>query len=212
MTFAAAVTRFTPLITVGITVEEAIQEAIDRIYEMGRWPGTTIELEFAEEDFVEEDDKWFLFMDDEAYAGMIGFRDDSRGWTIQDHTALYKDGVNAGDLSLIDMGEVTVSNVIKRKYRMPLGFVPSAGPYFALMKLESPELTDEDIIPIQSVGALKAAIRAVCYEYVSDDDRALLYWQKFEQEMSLSQRQSNGPKKFNLGMDSSLRRKPSQFP
>ena len=213
MTYAEAISRFANLATTGIGIEEAIQEAVDRIYELGRWPGTTVEIELEEADFIagDNDNEWFVYFLEETYDGAIGFRSNHRGWSIVDHASLYRDGVNAGDREFLDMGSVTISAALKRKYRAPLGFVPSAGPYFALMKLEAPELVDATVIPIHSAGALKCAILAVCQEYVNDDDRAMLNWQKFEQFITKAARQVDGPKRWSIGMDSSLRRKPTQF-
>jgi len=217
MTLSDAATRFANLATTGIGIEAAIQEAVDRVYEMGRWPGTTREVVLDEEDFIEDADlkQHFVYFDEDVYDGAIGFRNDSRGWSIVDHTALYKDGVNMGDREFVDMGTVEVEEgeetVSKRKYRCPLGWSPSSGPYYALIKLESPVMVDETVIPIQSVGALKCAIQAVNYEYVSDEDRANVCWQKFDAFIKGAERQTHGPKRFTLGMDSSLKRKPRQF-
>ena len=320
MTYAEAISRFANLATTGIGIEEAIQEAVDRIYEMGRWPGTTVEVELAEADFIEgdNDNEWFVYFPEETYDGAVGFRSNHRGWSIVDHSSLYRDGVNAGDREFLDMGTVTIDSTTTlavtgtltldgstsvtfpslidagvlsvgntwtdtgdgvgtsyfvqwsnglskwelvglvspgdtevgwrsaettllltpspdlatgwapvspatgtpsvdwlqsstRKYRAPLGFVPSAGPYFALMKLEAPALVNATVIPIHSAGALKCAILAVCQEYVNDDDRAMLNWQKFETFITKAARQVDGPKRWSIGMDSSLRRKPTQF-
>lgn len=98
-----------------------------------------------------------------------------------------------------------------RKYRCPLDWSLDGGPYYALVKLEAPTLSENTLIPVESMKALKCAIQAVCYEYVSDEDRANLCWQKFEMFMGRSVRQVSGPKRWTLGMDSSLRRKPRQF-
>lgn len=317
MTYSEACTRFTNLATTGISIEDAIIEAVDRIYEMGRFPGTTVEIALTEADFELDADvnAYFLFFDDETYDGAIGFRSDGRGWSIVDQTVLYKDGINAGDKEFVDYGTVDYQNgnlVIsgtltdgsssfvfpempptstsildeverivyesgefaanssyysvsysnstngwivyysfneldsaewrsgpgveltpigltyatvgndtgvpvvsfstskKRKYRAPLGFAPDQGPYYALMKLDAPELTDDVIIQVP-IGPLKCAILAVCQEYVNDDERAILNWQKFEQFMTRSERQVHGPKRWTIGMDCSLRRRPSQF-
>lgn len=213
ITFSEAQTRFGSLVTTDTTIDVAIQEAVDRIFEMGRWPGTTLQVEIDETDFVPNEDppEQYLYFDEEVYNGMIGFRNTSRGWSIMDQTVLFKDGVNAGDLAVVDLGTVTVDGDLKRKYRMPLGFSASGGPYFALMKLEAPTLGEDSIIPVESVGALKCAIQAVCAEYVGNETESMNYWQKFDQFIKLSERQVHGPKKFNLGIDSSLRRKPRQF-
>jgi hypothetical protein len=314
MTYSQAISRFANLATTGIGIEEAIQEAVDRIYEMGRWPGTTIEIELTESDFIAglDDHEWFVYFNEELYDGAIGFRNNYRGWAIVDHTCLYRDGINAGDREFVDYGtiveesrlEVTgslndganpvtfpllydggiysntektawvnkeavsgpaspaywayasgASGVFgwilesptatwtsaetpaspdlvvtwtpsgsatgtpvldffpweKRKYRAPLGFSPTNGPYYCLMKLEAPTLKDDTIIPIHSTGALKCAILAVCQEYVNDDDRAMLNWQKFESFIVKAARQVDGPKRMTIGINSSLRRKPTQF-
>jgi len=154
---------------------------------------------------------WSYLFDETMYDGAIGFRDNSRGWSIVDQVSLYKDGANMGDSEWVDLGTITVDGVDFRKYRAPLGFVPSAGPYYALMKLEAPTLASDDIIPIQSVAALKCAIFAVSWEYSGDDTKAMTQWQQFDQFIRLSERQVHGPKRFTFGMDSSLRRKPKQF-
>ena len=307
MTYSQAISRFSNLATTGIGIEEAIQEAVDRIYEMGRWPGTTVEIELAEADFIagDNDHEWFVYFNEETYDGTIGFRNLHRGWSIVDHSSLYRDGINAGDREFVDYGSVSfgvvsvevtgttspdisgtyprgsdlggypiytlgtegaegstsISRVLSdwtiikiidlspvtvaawqgtsvespdlvttwtptgatgnpvvtlvfgncRKYRAPLGFVPSDGPYFALMKLEAPVLEDDTVIPIHSAGALKCAILAVCQEYVNDDDRAMLNWQKFDSFIVKAAKQVDGPKRWSIGMDSSLRRKPTQF-
>ena len=213
LTFSEAAVRFGPLVTTDITVEEAIQEAVDRVYELGRWPGTTAQVELAEEDFIYDDDlvEYHILFNEQTYNGMIGFRNQSRGWSIMDQTILFKNGVNGGDLAVVDMGTVTVEDVLVRKYRMPLGFSPTGGPYYVLMKLEAPVLTEDSVIPVESSGALKCAIRAVCAEYVGNDAEATGHWQSFDAFIKLSERQVHGPKRFSLGMDSSLRRKPRQF-
>ena len=213
LTFSEAAIRFGPLITTDITVEDALQEAVDRVYEMGRWPGTTIQVELADEDFVHDAGlvEYFLHFNEQTYNGMIGLRNQSRGWSIMDQTILFKNGVNGGDMAVVDMGTVTLDDVLVRKYRMPLGFSPTGGPYYVLMKLEAPVLTEDSVIPVESSGALKCAIRAVCAEFAGNDAEALGHWQSFDQFIKLSERQVHGPKRFNVGMDSSLRRKPRQF-
>jgi hypothetical protein len=215
ITFSEAATRFGPLITTNIQIEDAIREAFCRIYEMGRWPGTTKEIRLNDSDFIEEDGDHYLLLDEETYDGMIGFRNSERGWTIMDHSILYRDKINGGDLSLIDMGTIEVESgdeiVSRRKYRMPLGFVSGGGPFWALMKMEAPELHEDTVLPIHSVGALKCAILAVSYEMTSDDERANLNWQKFNELMTLSSKQVEGTKRYYVGFNSSLRRRPTQF-
>jgi hypothetical protein len=213
MTFSEAAVRFGSLVTTDISIEHAIQEAVDRVYELGRWPGTTAQVELSDADFVKdvELEEFYLLFNEQTYNGMVGFRNQSRGWSIMDQTVLFKNGVNGGDLSVVDMGTVEVDEVLVRKYRMPLGFSPAGGPYYVLMKLEAPVLSEDSVIPVESSGALKCAIRAVCAEVVGNDAEAMGHWQSFDQFIKLSERQVHGPKKFNLGMDSSLRRKPRQF-
>jgi hypothetical protein len=214
ITFAEAVARFGPVVTTGIDVESAIQEAVDRIFEMGRHPGTTEEIELVESDFIEDPETgdWFVFFEETDYDGAIGFRSRHRGWSIVDQSALYKDGINAGDGEFVDMGTILQADgTERRKYRCPQGWAPDQGPYYALLKKEAPVLASDDLIPVQSVGALKAAIQAVCYEYVADEQRSQLKWSEFDAFMKMSGKQVSGPKKYFIGMDSSLKRKPRQF-
>lgn len=211
ITLAEAVSRFSPYLVSNVDARVLIQEAIYRIYDMGRYPGTTLEVSLVDANFTEIDEEYYLFFSEEIYNGMIGFRNESMGWPIMDQTILYRDGVNGGDKSIIDMGTVQHSGIDQRKYRMPHAFNLDGGPYWALMKLEAPELADDTIIPFHSTAALKAALMAVSYESVSDDSRAMQHWQKFDQMIKLAERQVEGPKKYYVGMNSSLRRKPSQF-
>jgi hypothetical protein len=212
ITMSEAVVRFGPLVTTGLEIEEAIQEAVDRVYEMGRYPGTTEEVLLEESDFVEDVDagEWHISFTEAEYDGAIGFRSRARGWSIVDQSALYKDGINAGDDEFVDLGTITIDGVETRKYRCPRGWQPDQGPFYALMKKEAPTLADDDLIPIAR-GPLKAAIQAVCYEAVADEQRSQTKWAEFDMLSKLSGRQTAGPKKYFIGMDSSLRRKPSQF-
>jgi hypothetical protein len=214
ITFSDAITRFTPIITTGIDVEVAIQEAVERIYEMGRYPGTTVEIQIEESDFIYDStlNEWYYEYSETDYTGAIGFRNRYRGWSILDQTALYKDGINAGDFEFIDHGTIIKPDEsVIRRYRCPIGWQPDQGPFYVLLKKQAPVLEGDDLIPIQSVGALKAAIQAVCYEYVADESRSQAKWSEFMQYISMSERQSSGLKKYYVGMDSSLRRKPKQF-
>lgn len=216
LTFAEACSRFGPLVTTDITIEDAIQHAVDRIFEIGRWAGTTEEIELAEGDFVfdSDTDEYFISFDEATYNGAIGFRSAVGGWSIVDKTALYKDGVNAGDREFVDYGTIPddEEETAVRKYRCPLGFAPSAGPYYALLKKEPPTLYATDIVPVKSVGALQAAIQAIAYEFVNDETNAANKWAQFEQLMGMSQRQSEGPKRWNIGLEGgSFARKPRQF-
>lgn len=212
ITLTEAVVRFGPLITTGLEIRDVIQEAVDRIYEMGRHPGTTEEILLEEASFIENEDAgyWSVSFVESDYDGAIGFRSEERGWSIVDQTALYRDGVNSGDYEFVDMGTVITDDVEMRKYRCPQNWQPAQGPYYALMKKEAPTLADDDLIPIAR-GPLKAAIQAVCYEAVADETRSQVKWGEFDALSRLSGRQTSGPKRVSIGMDSSLKRKPSQF-
>ena len=212
ITLAEATVRFGPLVTTGLEIEEAIQEAVDRVYEMGRYPGTTEEIVLAEDAFVEDEEagEWHVSFTESDYDGAIGFRCRTGGWSIVDQAALYKDGINAGDDAFVDLGTLTIDGVETRKYRCPRGWQPDQGPYYALMKKEAPTLAADDLIPIAR-GPLKAAIQAVCYEAVADEQRSQTKWAEFDALSKLSGRQTAGPKKYFIGMDSSLKRRPSQF-
>ena len=213
LTLSEAAVRFGPLVTTDISIEDAIQEAVDRVYEMGRWPGTTIQIKLQDSNFIYDAElvEYNLFFNEQTYNGMIGFRNQERGWSIMDQTILFKNRVSGGELAVVDMGTVNQNGVLQRKYRMPLGFSPTGGPYYVLIKLEAPILSEDSIIPVESSGALKCAIRAVCAEFVGNDAEAQSHWQSFDAFIKLSERQVHGPKRFFIGMDSSLRRPPTQF-
>ncbi len=213
LTFTAACARFGGLVVSNFTIEEAVQEAVDRTFELGRWPGTTQEMDVAEEDFVINSDtnEWFISFDEQEYAGALGFRNGSRGWSIVDKTMLYKDGINAGDREFVDYGTVQVDGERLRKYRAPLGFSPDSGPYYALMKKEAPVLTGDDLVPIEGIGPLKCAVQAVNYEFTGDDERAQTKWAEMLSYMLTAQRQNEGVKRYSMGLDSSLNRHPRQF-
>lgn len=211
ITLAEARARFSPYLASNIDADRIIQEAVYRIYDMGRFPGTIKELALTDGSFTEIDNEYYLFFDEEDYNGLIGFRNESMGWPIMDQTILYRDGVNGGDHSIIDLGTSDENGQDERKYRMPQGFSLDGGPYYALLKLEAPELADDTLIPFHSVAALKAAVMAISYESVSDDQRAMEHWGKFDRLIKLSERQVEGPKKYYVGMKSCLRRKPTQF-
>jgi hypothetical protein len=219
LTFSQACARLASIITTDITAEDAVQEAVDRIFELGRFPGTTEEIELTADMFSEDANGYqILTLDDEKYNGAVGFRCLSGGWGIVAQESLYRDGVNSGDLEFVDLESTSVLDADTqeytrvRKYRAPLGFNPSSGgPFYALMKLEPPTLAGDDYVPVESLNALKMAVMAVSYEDVGDDKRAEEHWAKFDSFMSRSTRQTDGPKKRRIGTDSSLRRRPRQF-
>ena len=218
-TFTEAQVKLQPIVTTDIDIADAIQEAVDRIYELGRYPGTTLELLLTEDMFEENSNgEQILYLDDELYNGAIGFRTNHGGWGIRDQEVLYRDGINAGDRDFIDLESEEILNeetdIMERwrKYRAPLGFNPGeGGPYYALMKLEPPFLAPDDYVPIESYNALKMAVMAICNETVGNDDGAENYWGKFEMFMVRSTNQTDGPKRRMIGIDSSLKRKPKQF-
>ena len=212
LTFAQAKTRLASQITYNGTVDEAIQEAVDRAYEMGRWRGMIVEVPLVTGDYLvnTDPDEVYYDMDLSIYNGAVGFRSESQGYPIMDQAMLYRDGVNGGDKSFIDKGEVDVSGTIKHRYRCPL-WLQTAPDFviYVLAKKISPTLTDSDTVPIKSFGALKQAVIAVCYENVNDESRAQICWQKFIEFMEREQRQFEGPHQRHIGVSRSLRRKPT---
>lgn len=222
MTFEEACTRFANLATTGITIGAAIQEAVDTIYDMGRWPGTTYELPITAGMFAQNaDEEWILTVDANTYDGVVAFRNATGGIGVSDIMALYHDGTKAGSLNFVDLGltETLIEPGVGedaeytrlRKYRAPLGFTLTSLPMWALMKKQAPVLTNDSLVPVWSVGALRAAIQAVCYAYVTDTERATAMWNEFEVKMIQGEKQFHGNKRYSIGMDSSLVRRPHQF-
>jgi len=215
LTFNECVTRYGPLVTTEITIEQAIQEAVDAIYEMGRWPGTTVELEVSASSFVDgpNTQEKYLQLDPDLYDGVVGFRNATGGYGIQDQIALYRVGINSGDSAFIDMGRVDYNGTTVRRYRAPLGWNTNY-PLWALIKKCAPVFDpggDDTPVPVVSRNALKAAILAVCYATQNDPVREQAEWASFERWMIAGERQFHGKKQFNIGMDSSLKRRPRQF-
>lgn len=307
MTFGEACLRFANLVTARSTIEDSIREAIERIYEMGRWPGTTVELPLDASSFELDSatNEWFILFDDDIYDGAIGFRIGHKGYGIMDQTVLYKEEAG-GDRCFIDCGvvddlqtNVTITGDLTdgvdpvvfptllpvgdgwtdsgneltgigvayallpdggnftlqkyndgvvlaswtgtggatpdlctfttdgsatgtpvaalssstrfRKYRVPYNYDVNADEQYVLLKKEPPSLTsDDDILPIHSTGALKQAILAVQYEISGDENRAEAKWSKFYTFMEAATKQTEGPKRYYIGLDMCLRRKPSQ--
>lgn len=214
ITFAQAKTRLAGQITYNGTVDEAIQEAVDRAYEMGRWQGMTLEVKLTESDYVlfEDPPQVRVNFPMSSYNGAVGFRTVNGGMGIVDQVALFRDGIAAGDKSVIDLGEVTVESVLYHQYRLPLN-ISTAPSYdiWVLLKLVSPTLSDSDIVPIKNYGALKQAVLAVCYENVNDESRAEVCWSKFEEAMEKGQRQFQGPQQRHISVQNNMRRRPTQF-
>ena len=191
-TFESAKTRLAGLVTTKITVGDAIQEAMERIFEMGRYRGTTQEIPLATEAFIYDPalKETFLYFVRADYSAAIAFRNDKRGWSIVDHQSLYREGINEGDYKFVNMGDVDADI----KYRCPTrNWEISEGPFFALMKKECPTFEDEDILPIATIGALKHAVQAVSYEYLNDEAAADASWARFNQAMTGDEFLSDGP-------------------
>jgi hypothetical protein len=108
LTFGVAKTRFAGLVTTKITVATAIQEALDRIFEMGRYANTTREIALASDDFIYDStlEDTFIYFPRSLYSCAVAFRNDKRGWNIVNQAVLYREFANAGDYKFVNMGEV----------------------------------------------------------------------------------------------------------
>lgn len=212
MTFAQAKNRFSGIISPDGDVGSVIQEVVDRAYEMGRWRGMVEEVEYLPADYVEntDDNEVYLDFDVTKYDGAIGFRRGQHGYDIYGQHKLYE-GYGAGTSAFIDMDEVDVSGVTKRRYRAPIGWSTTRDDLKVLIKLRSPSLVDSDTVPIKSVGALKRGILAVSLEDVDEFQKADQHWAAFNTFMEAAQRQFSGNQKFNIHIDSAMRRRPTGF-
>jgi len=221
ITFIEARNAYERLVTSVLPIGTAIQEAVNLYYDMGRWPGTTRELTLVDGDFTEDTDReaWILTIDDDVYDGVLGIRNNSRGWNIRGQLALYRDRLNSGDLDFIDLegSETAATSLVQatyqRKFRCPLDFSLANGPYYALLKLDAPQLVnDADIVPVPSTAALKALIMAVSYETANDPQRQQASMQSFEQAMSRASREIQGRRSMPLMTTTTMRSRPQQFP
>ena len=217
LTFAEARERFSNLVTTEVDISDAIQEVVDRAYEMGRWRGMTEEVEcgtHASATYREDTEKEEVYVDfdPQEFDGAIGFRYKHSGWYIKTLISLYQEENYVGNSYFIDLGDVLVDGETVRRYRMPKGWKLPTEPLYALMKKVAVNpLQDESIIPINSVGALKAGILAVAYENVNDLARSEAQWQKFTQLMERAQKQYNGNRKFHVRINDNLKKRPTQF-
>jgi hypothetical protein len=217
LTFAEAQQRFANLVTTEVNIADAIQEVVDRAYEMGRWRGMTEEIVCNNNPnvtFVENTEKEEIYIDfnPDIFDGAIGFRYKSRGYYIKTLISLYQEDPSVGIGYFIDLGDVVVNNVIYRRYRMPLHWQMPTEPLYALMKKVSINpLEDDTILPIKSIGALKAGILAVAYENVNDIERSEIHWQRFAQLMEKAQKQYNGNRKIHIRINDNMKKRPTQF-
>lgn len=109
--------------------------------------------------------------------------------------------------------DAVVDQVFSHKFRCPMDFSLANGPYYALIKLDAPQLVnDTDIVPIPSTAALKALIMAVSYETANDPQRQQAAMQEFEQVMLRASRQIQGRRAMPLMTTTTMRRRPQQFP
>lgn len=217
LTFAEAQQRFANLVTTEVNIADAIQEVVDRAYEMGRWRGMIEEVECTTSSYVSisedtEKNEIYIDFDPSKYDGAIGFKQGGRGYGIKTLVSLYQEDTGVGNLSFIDLGDVVVDEVVYRRYRAPLTWSTPISQLQALMKKVSKSpLADDDILPIKSIGALKSGILAVAYENVNDMERADAHWAKFMQLMERAQKQYNGNRKISIRFNDNIRKRPTQF-
>lgn len=217
LTFAEAQQRFSNLVTTEVNIADAIQEVVDRAHEMGRWRGMIEEIDCTTNTAVTitEDDvtsEVFVDIDPSLYDGVIGFRQGGKGYSIKTLVSLYQEDAGVGNLSFIDLGDVIVDDVVYRRYRTPLSWrIPISELKALVKKVSKSPLADDDILPIKSIGALKAGILAVAYENVNDMERSEAHWMKFMQLMERSQKQYNGGRKITIRFNDSLKKRPTQF-
>lgn len=217
LTFAEAQQRFSNLVTTEVNIADAIQEVVDRAYEMGRWRGMIEEIDCTTNQYVTitedtEKDEIYLDIDPTKFDGAIGFRHGGRGYGIKTLVSMYQEDTGVGNLSFIDIGDVIVANVVYRRYRAPRTWATPLVELYALMKkVSKTPLADDDILPIKSIGALKSGILAVAYENVNDMERADAHWAKFMQLMERAQKQYNGGRKISIRFNDNIRKRPTQF-
>ncbi len=217
LTFLEAKQRFANLVTTEVDIGDAIQEVVDRAYEMGRWRGMTEEIDCLSHPEVnitydETKDESFIDFNPDVFDGAIGFRFKGKGYYIKTLVSLYQEEINVGIGYFIDLGDVIVDDVVYRRYRMPRHWKDLTEPLYALVKkISINPMGDDMIVPIKSIGALKAGILAVAYENINDLERAEMNWQKFNTLMERAQKQYNGNRKIHIRINDNMRKRPTQF-
>lgn len=217
LTFEEAKQRFANLVTTEVSIGDAIQEVIERAYEMGRWRGMMEEVVCNTNPNVritENTEKQEVYIDfnPDAFDGAIGFRYGGKGYGIKTLVSLYQEEESTSLGYFVDIGDIIDADVVYRRYRAPKHWSIPTGDLTALMKKVAPyPMSDSDIVPIKSLGALKAGILAVAYENVNDAERSELHWQKFVTLMERAQKQYNGARKIYIRMNDGLKKRPTQF-
>lgn len=203
-------------IPIQMDVDHAIQEVVDRAYEAGVAIGSRTEITI---DLSTEKTEWdgynVILVDPEIYDGIASVRDNEKprsiqSWEVRDVEAEHQSpGATQDDFT--DHGLQDIEGEKRRVYQLPYVLMDKDDVIRPLMKKRSPRIDlDTDEIPLKNLYVAKLGMLAVGYENEADA-RAEGTWNRFLLEASSNQKRSDGPKKRYLGMDTGVRRKPTNF-
>lgn len=164
--------------------DSALNQALERIYDEGTWPGLTLEVTLTS--YVDADGILTLPY---IYDSIMAVQMDQRPLYIVPLAIEYSSGgpggrdAATGPGVLVDLGHQPVEvageyTKLRRQYKV-LPILESATVLTGVVKRKFQYLTSEDeLIYPAHIGALKNALLAVNFEDQSDLERAQAYWAK----------------------------------
>jgi len=209
-------------LTLGMDIDVAIQELVDRGYQAGVFPESRKEVTLDLSD-VALKTTWeeypVILIDPDLYDAMLKVRDNEKPYSVNRWSVLDVDvehqvpGGTKGHF--VDHGIQQTADgpptVHKRIYQVPEFLKDSTDVVRALMRCKAPTIAaDTDIVPLKSIYTAKLGLMAIGYENEADP-RAPQAWQTFYQEMGQNQRRSDGVKRRHVKLDFGLRHKPNNF-
>ena len=199
-----------------MNLDVAIQELVDRSYEVGVSPNSRKEIEF---DLSIERTTWFgydvILVDPTLYDGVAGVRDNEKPqsklrWKVVDVESEHQEPGATAE-KFVDHNVHDINGINYRVYQLPNLLKNSDIVIRMMMKLHAPTISlDSDKIPVKSVYLAKLGLLAIGYENEADN-RADASWQRFYAESGLAQKRSDGNKQRYVKIDHGMRRKPTNF-
>lgn len=176
--------------------DSLLNQAVERIHDMGNWPALLSEVELADE---VADGILTLPQD---YEVMLAAQVNGVAVPIVDLTLEYslsgpgnREAGVAGASQIVDLGQVLVGDdedfkTYRRRYKV-LFELSSADTLTGLVKQRFRPLSDDnDYIHPGNIGALKQALLAVNYEDEGDPERARTHWEACTEILDTAKAQS----------------------
>jgi hypothetical protein len=195
-------------------IDPMIQEMQDRLYDTGVAIGSREELEVnLATERVEWNGYQTIQFSADDYDGLAGVRDNckprsEKSWKIRDIEAEHQ-SPGAGANYFLDHGIKVVGGDKKRVYQVPHDLESSVDKLRFLFKVQSPQITsDSDEVRVRSIYVAKLGLLAIGYQN-EGDQRADKAMNDFLSSSSMGQKRVDGIKHRYVGLDTGLRRKPT---